>query len=374
MTELTDTFVREGEYWTIAFRGATFRLKDSKGLRYLAELLRQPGVEIHALELVAAAAGTARPDAKGSRQAAARADGLEVGRLGDAGDMIDAQAKAAYRRRLRDLADELDEAGRFNDPERSYRAQEEIDALEQQLTGAFGLGGRARKAGSASERARVNVRNSIATALRVLASHGPDLADHLTMAVRTGTFCCYVADERTWITDRGQLGAAGPDRATRGPAIGAMTLMLVDDHPMWRQTLRTVLEGSDVGKVVAEASDGPDAVEQAERTRPDAVVMDMNLLTMNGVEATRRILELLPDTKVLMLSSTDERAEVIEAVQAGASGYLLKTAEPDEVASAVRRIHDGELVFPPALAKVVLEEFRRMGKRTPRRARKPRST
>jgi DNA-binding NarL/FixJ family response regulator len=371
MTESPDTFVREGEYWTIAYRHDTFRLKDSKGLRYLAELLSKPGVEIHALELVAAVAGTACPDQQGGRKKAAREDGLEVGRLGDAGNVIDAQAKAAYGRRLRELADELAEADDFNDPERSYRAQQEIDALEQQLAGAFGLGGRARKAGSASERARVNVRNSIASALRAVAAHGPALADHLSKAVRTGTFCCYVAEDRTWVTDQTQLDATV--RGGRDDTTGVITLLLVDDHPMWRQTLRTVLEGSKVGVVVAEAADGPDAVEQAERTRPGAVVMDMNLLTMNGVEATRRILELLPDTKVLMLSSTDERAEVVAAVQAGASGYLLKTAEPDELADAVRRIHQGELVFPPALAKVVLEEFRRMGRRTPRRARKPRS-
>ncbi|HUQ63284.1 MAG TPA: response regulator transcription factor [Acidimicrobiales bacterium] len=374
MNELPDTFAREGEYWTIAYRGKTFRLKDSKGLWYLAELLRHPGVEIHVLELVAAAAGTTGADHGGRRRATARSEGLSVGGLGDAGEVIDAQAKAAYRKRLRELADELDEAVSFNDSERSYRAQQEIDALQQQLLGAFGLGGRARKTASPAERARVNVRNSISTALKAMASHGPELADHLTMAVRTGTFCCYVNADRTWVTDRGQLDVAAPGSDSPGAATGAVTLMLVDDHPMWRQTLRTVLEGSGVGVVVAEASDGGEAIEFATRTTPDAVVMDMNLPTVNGVEATRRILAVLPQTKVLMLSSTDERAEVIAAVQAGASGYLLKTAEPDDVAAAVTRIYGGELVFPPALAKVVLEEFRRMGKRTPRRASARRAT
>jgi len=123
-----------------------------------------------------------------------------------------------------------------------------------------------------------------------------------------------------------------------------------------------------VASVVAEAADGNEVVELALATRPETVIMDMNLLTVHGIEATRSLLAALPDTKVLMLSSSDERRDVVSAVQAGASGYLLKTAEPDEVAEAVQRIRNGELVFPPALAKVVLEEFRRMGTNKPPRA------
>ncbi|MFN2626800.1 MAG: response regulator, partial [Mycobacteriales bacterium] len=159
-------------------------------------------------------------------------------------------------------------------------------------------------------------------------------------------------------------GARPPGRrgARRDATPVVLSLMIVDDHPMWRQTLRAVLEGSGVGTVVAEAGDGEEAVETAIAARPEAVIMDMNLISMNGVTATRRILEALPDTKVLMLSSSDEKDDVVAAVHAGASGYLLKTAGPEEVADAVERVRAGELVFPPVLAKVVLDEFRRGAK------------
>jgi DNA-binding NarL/FixJ family response regulator len=138
-----------------------------------------------------------------------------------------------------------------------------------------------------------------------------------------------------------------------------IALMLVDDHPMWRGTLRTILTHAKVGKVVGEASDGAEAVELARTTAPDVVVMDVNLPEMDGIEATRRLLADRSDVKVLVLASSDERAQVIESVRAGASGYVLKTAEPDEVVDAVRRVAAGELVFPSSVANAVLEELRR---------------
>ncbi|MDX6198354.1 MAG: hypothetical protein QOJ79_1505 [Actinomycetota bacterium] len=367
----SNVFLKEGDYWTIGFRGASFRLKDSKGLAYLATMLRSPGREFHVLELAASAAVGPPPASRaGTDGVSLGSEGLRVGDLGDAGDMIDAQAKASYRRRLLELHEDAEEAESYNDPVRAARAREEIDALEQQLSAAFGLGGRPRKAGSAAERARVNVRNTIASALKQIAAHSSELADHFKKAVRTGTFCWYVGDE-SWNTDvRRQDTANSTDQPS--PPQDALSIMIVDDHPMWRQTLRSVLEGSGVGTVVAEAADGDEVVAIALKAQPQAVIMDMNLLTVNGVEATRRLLEALPETKVLMLSSSDERADVVAAVQAGASGYLVKTAEPDEVAEAVQRIHSGELVFPPALAKVVLEEFRRLGAATKRSAKSKR--
>jgi DNA-binding NarL/FixJ family response regulator len=144
------------------------------------------------------------------------------------------------------------------------------------------------------------------------------------------------------------------------PPKALLSVMLVDDHPMWRETLGRVIEHSGIGVVVAEADDGPEAVEVALRVKPDLVVMDMALPTMSGVEATRRIRHDLPAVKVLVLSSLEARSMVLEAVRAGASGYLLKTAGAKEVAAAVRKVALGEMIFPPKLAKVVLEEFRRM--------------
>ena len=135
--------------------------------------------------------------------------------------------------------------------------------------------------------------------------------------------------------------------------------MLVDDHPMWRETLKTLLLHSKVGTVVAEAGDGDEALLQATATSPSLVVMDINLPTIDGIETTRRLLALHPHIKVLVLSSSDDRAQVVDAVRAGASGYLLKTAAPSELVDAVRRIYQGEMVFPPALAAIVLDELRR---------------
>lgn len=139
-----------------------------------------------------------------------------------------------------------------------------------------------------------------------------------------------------------------------------IALMIVDDHPMWRDSLRRVLEHMKIGSVVAEASDGGEAVKVAISVRPDVIVMDMYLPTMNGVEATRAILTEQPGAKVLVLSASDRKADVLSAVQSGVSGYLLKTANPSDVADAVLRVHRGEVVLPPSVADVVLAEFRRL--------------
>lgn len=159
--------------------------------------------------------------------------------------------------------------------------------------------------------------------------------------------------------DPGDEGRATSSRVTKGNvAPGTISVMVVDDHPMWRQTLRKVLERSRVGVVVAEASDGEEAIARARETKPDVVVMDLGLPNMNGVEATRRLVGMLRTIKVLVLSASDREADVLEAIRAGASGYLLKTAVPTEVVDAVRRIYRGEVVLPPQLADVVLGQLR----------------
>jgi DNA-binding NarL/FixJ family response regulator len=146
--------------------------------------------------------------------------------------------------------------------------------------------------------------------------------------------------------------------AAKKASAPALRTMLVDDHPMWRDTLRRVLEGRRTAAVVAEAADGEEALALARETAPDVVVMDIALPKLDGIETTRRLLAEHPGIKVLMLSSSEERDQVVRAVRAGASGYLIKTAGSGEVAEAVRRISSGELVFPPSLADVVLEELR----------------
>jgi tetratricopeptide (TPR) repeat protein len=189
-------FRREGEYWTIAYGGAAFRLRHTAGLGHLARLLGNPGRELHALEL-AAGGGEPQAAARPGPRAAGPVPERHALDRGEAEPVLDDQAKAAYRRRLGELTAELDEAERWADPERAARARAEIDALTEQLAGAVGLGGRDRRLPSQAERARVNVTKAIRTAIRRIASHDPALGEHLTRTVRTGRFCVYAADPGT---------------------------------------------------------------------------------------------------------------------------------------------------------------------------------
>ena len=188
---LPGLFRREGEYWAISFERDAFRLKHTKGMTYLAELLRRPGEEVHALDLVTVASSGAPAGTTAPRQ-----EGLTGGGLGDAGAALDPQAKRAYRERLRELEEDLEEADANNDTERAARAREEIDFIAEELSSAVGLGGRDRKAASASERARVAVTRAIRSALKRIRDHSKPLADHLDTTVNTGTFCSYTPDPR----------------------------------------------------------------------------------------------------------------------------------------------------------------------------------
>jgi DNA-binding NarL/FixJ family response regulator len=142
-------------------------------------------------------------------------------------------------------------------------------------------------------------------------------------------------------------------------------VLVVDDHPVWRDGVRSDLEGAGVASVVGEASDGGEAVELARTEMPDVVIMDLNLPTVKGSEATRRIVEESPHVRVLVLSASGEEADVLEAVKAGARGYLLKSATSEEIVDAVRRVHGGEAVFTPSLAGLVLDEFQRLASKDP---------
>lgn len=142
-------------------------------------------------------------------------------------------------------------------------------------------------------------------------------------------------------------------------------VMVVDDHPVWRDGVRADLERDGMAVVVAEAADGGEAIDRARDSMPEVVVMDLKLPTVTGAEATRRIVEESPHVKVLVLSASGEEADVLEAVKAGASGYLLKSATSAEVVDAVRRVNRGEPVFTPSLAGLVLDEFRKLAGREP---------
>jgi len=189
-------FRREGDYWTIVFEGRVARLKDAKGLHYIAYLLRHPGREFHVGELIAAI-GDPGPDLSTDPRAEAidrdaHASGTIRERgLGDAGPVLDAKAKADYKRRIADLREELEEAERFNDPGRVTRAREEIEFITSQLAAAVGVGGRDRAAASDAERARLAVTKRIKAALAKIRDANPALAQHLNAAISTGYFCSY---------------------------------------------------------------------------------------------------------------------------------------------------------------------------------------
>jgi len=136
-------------------------------------------------------------------------------------------------------------------------------------------------------------------------------------------------------------------------------VMVVDDHPMWRDAVERdlVAAGFDV---VAIASDGHQALARFPAARPQVVVLDLQIPGPNGVEVTARVLEHDPSARVLILSASGEQDDVLEAVKAGATGYLVKSASSRELVDAVRRVAIGDTVFTPGLAGLVLGEFRRM--------------
>src|SRR5215212_5695043 len=185
-----NVFRREGDYWSVIFEGRTVRVRDLKGMRYLARLLADPGREYHVLDLVAAETGS------GAQAAGSHAAGLPRSALGDAGESLDAQAKDAYRRRLAEIDDDLEQAHTIGDAERAAQANAERDFLVQELARAFGLGGRDRRAASASERARAAVTRAVRQAMTRIAEHHPQLGQHLSRTIRTGTYCVYVPDPR----------------------------------------------------------------------------------------------------------------------------------------------------------------------------------
>jgi AAA ATPase domain len=190
------TLRREGDVWTLALGGRVVRLRDVKGLHHLALLLANPGVEFHALEIVGGAEGGRSAAAGGAVPAAVAAAELPApgGGQNGIGALLDPQAKAAYRQRLEDLRETIEEAETMNDPERAASARSEFDELARELAAAVGLGGRDRPAGSDAERARVNATRAIRKTLRRIEAHDSRLGRLLARSIRTGTFCMYEPD------------------------------------------------------------------------------------------------------------------------------------------------------------------------------------
>jgi tetratricopeptide (TPR) repeat protein len=185
-----NAFRREGDYWSVTFEGHTVQMRDVKGMRYLARLLADPGREFHVLDLVAA------ENAAGARVHRGSAAGVSGVGLGDAGEMLDAQAKDAYRRRLSEIEQDIEEGQVNGDDERVAQADAEREFLVRELSRAVGLGGRDRRASSASERARAAVTRATRNAMARIADHHAQLGEHLRLTIHTGTYCAYLPDPR----------------------------------------------------------------------------------------------------------------------------------------------------------------------------------
>ena len=181
----------DGDTRTVRFDGVTVLVHDLKGFRYLERLLAEPDREFHVLDLVAVERGSLPTVPRRAGE-----DGLVVTDGGHAGLHLDDQARDAYRRRLAEIDDDIDDATMMNDPARLALAMDDREYLVSELSRAIGLGGRARLAGATAERARTSVTRSIRYALARLAEHHPPLGRHLIQAVGTGTYCVYRPDPR----------------------------------------------------------------------------------------------------------------------------------------------------------------------------------
>ncbi len=185
----TAALARDGAWWVASCEGSSARVQNNKGLAYLAELLAHPGTERHVLDLVDRIEGVAAPG------------GVDRRTLGDAGPQLDSEARAAYRHRIEELRAVADDALADGRLEAAEAAQSEIEQLAAQLAGAFGLGGRDRRAASAAERARLNVTRALRASLARLREALP-AAEVLDRRVRTGLYCAYEPtpdDEVRWV-------------------------------------------------------------------------------------------------------------------------------------------------------------------------------
>jgi NarL family two-component system response regulator LiaR len=142
----------------------------------------------------------------------------------------------------------------------------------------------------------------------------------------------------------------------------AIKVLLVDDHAVVRKGLRALFDREAGIEVVGEAGGGEEAVAMVARVRPDVVLMDLEMPGVDGTEATRRITEERPETKVVILTSHASEEAVFPALKAGAQGYLLKHSPPDDVLRAIRQAHEGDTVLHPAIARMVLQDLRRTPK------------
>lgn len=139
-----------------------------------------------------------------------------------------------------------------------------------------------------------------------------------------------------------------------------ISILLVDDHALMREGLRQLLEFEDDMRVVAEAVNGLDAMQQVRKLRPDVVLMDINMPVVDGLAVTRQITNEYPSVAVIMLTMLRQQQQVLQAVRNGARGYLLKSASSQEVVQAIRKVHEGGILIEPEVTGVLVNEYRRL--------------
>src|SRR5262249_28330348 len=147
--------------------------------------------------------------------------------------------------------------------------------------------------------------------------------------------------------------------AGSGGAVKPIRILLADDHTVVRKGLRLLLESQPEFQVIADAANGREAVSMAEEHRPDVVVMDVAMPTLNGIEAARQISARLPQTAVVFLSMHADEGYVLRALKAGARAYLLKDSAEQDLINAVKAVRDGKAFFSPAISKMLVEDYMR---------------
>ena len=136
-----------------------------------------------------------------------------------------------------------------------------------------------------------------------------------------------------------------------------INVLLVEDHELYRMGLSMLLDKSEEINLVAEAADGVIGVKKAREFSPDVILMDIGLPNMDGIEATQRIKDFLPDTKILIFTSRDSEHDIFESFKAGADGYIMKGASPEQTISAIKAVNEGVGWIDPAIAKVVFSNL-----------------
>ncbi len=136
-------------------------------------------------------------------------------------------------------------------------------------------------------------------------------------------------------------------------------ILLADDHVVMRRGLRLLLEGQDGFSVVGEASDGRQAVEQAEAVKPDVVVLDIAMPNLGGIEAAERIAAASPQTRIVILSMHSDEGYVLRALKAGVKGYLLKDSAEGDLVEAIKAVHQGKAFFSPDISRMMVEDYMR---------------